>query len=74
MNECLGCGCYDEDVGCTMPSIDKWYACPLYTCEDELKEMFERVEQLDAGEQNGQKRSSKRNSSKERKNGVMKND
>ena len=53
MNKCLSCGCYDEDVGCTMPSIDKWYACPLYTYEDELKEMFERVEQLDAGEQNG---------------------
>lgn len=51
LNECLGCGCYDEDVGCTMPSIDKWYACPLYADEDELKEMFERVEQLDAGEQ-----------------------
>ena len=51
MNECLGCGCYDEDIGCTMLSIDKWYACPLYADEDELKEMFERVEQLDAGEQ-----------------------
>ena len=53
MNECLKCNCYDEDVGCTMPSIDKWYACPLYADEDELKEMFERVEQLDAGEHNG---------------------
>lgn len=50
MNKCLSCDCYDEDVGCTMPSID-WYACPLYAHEDELKEMFERVEQLDGGEQ-----------------------
>lgn len=30
MNECLDCDCYDEDFGCTMPSIDKWYACPLF--------------------------------------------
>lgn len=50
MNECLGCGCYDEDVGCTMLSIDKCYACSLYADEDELKDMFEIVEQLDAGE------------------------
>lgn len=48
MNECLKCDCYDEDVGCTMPSIDKWYACSLYACGDELKEIFERIE---AGEQ-----------------------
>ena len=43
MDECLKCGCYDEDVGCTMASIDKCYACPLYECEDELKEIFEPV-------------------------------
>lgn len=43
-NECLECDCYDEDVGCTMPSVDKCYACPLYECEDELKEIFEGVE------------------------------
>lgn len=49
MNECLKCDCYDEDVGCAMPSIDKCYACPLYECEDELKEIFERVE---VGKQN----------------------
>lgn len=29
INECLDCGCYDEDYGCTMPLIDKTYACPL---------------------------------------------
>ena len=44
MNECLKCDCYDEDVGCTMASIDKCYACSLYECEDELKEIFEGVE------------------------------
>ena len=27
--ECLRCDCYDSDFGCTCPSIDKWYACPL---------------------------------------------
>lgn len=32
-NPCLQCDCYDADFGCTMPSIDKWYACPL-TAED----------------------------------------
>ena len=40
MNECLGCGYYDEDLGCKMPSIDKWYACSFYTDKDELKEIF----------------------------------
>lgn len=28
-NPCWSCDCYDEDMGCTMPSIDKAYACPL---------------------------------------------
>lgn len=39
--ECLRCDCYDPDMGCTMPSVDKWYACPLEpepTAEEELKE------------------------------------
>ena len=27
-NPCLGCDAYDEDLGCTMPSIDRSYACP----------------------------------------------
>ena len=50
MNECLTCDCYDEDVGCTMPSVDKCYACPLYECEDELKEIFEGVEVVEKGD------------------------
>lgn len=29
MNRCLTCGCWDSDLGCTMPSIDMWYACPI---------------------------------------------
>lgn len=36
-NECLYCDCYDEDFGCTMPSIDKWYACPLEMGEEEFR-------------------------------------
>ena len=39
---CFGCGCNDPDFGCTMPSIDKCYACPLEADEDELKEIFEK--------------------------------
>lgn len=27
--ECAMCTCYDEDLGCTMPSIDMDYACSL---------------------------------------------
>lgn len=36
-NPCLrcGCDCYDEDMGCTMPSIDKSYACPLEVEKEE---------------------------------------
>lgn len=35
MNECFNCDCYDEDYGCTMPSCDKWYACPVYGLSEE---------------------------------------
>ena len=28
--ECLNCGFFDSDFeGCTCPSQDRWYACPL---------------------------------------------
>ena len=36
--ECIGCGCYDADFGCTMPSFDKVYACPIYDNSKELAE------------------------------------
>jgi hypothetical protein len=36
VNECLNCGFYDEDFGCTLSSMDKWYACPLEADEEEL--------------------------------------
>ena len=28
-NPCIGCDCYDADMGCTMSSIDRAYACLL---------------------------------------------
>ena len=36
---CLNCDCHDPDMGCTMPSIDKSYACPLVSCDDEQTEV-----------------------------------
>lgn len=46
MNECYDCDCYDADIECcTMPSIDKWYACPIESAlpenQEELKKMAE---------------------------------
>lgn len=44
-NPCLDCGFYDSDMGCTCPSMDKWYACPLEPEPDWneiLKEMEEK--------------------------------
>lgn len=32
---CKTCGAYDADFGCTMPSTEMWYACPI---ESELPE------------------------------------
>lgn len=38
VNECYNCGAYDSDrEGCTMPSCDKSYACPL---EDSSLQFF----------------------------------
>ena len=31
MTDCLNCDCYNPDMGCTMPSVDKSYACLLET-------------------------------------------
>lgn len=36
-NPCLNCDCYDADrEGCTMPSVDMFYACPLKAKETEF--------------------------------------
>lgn len=30
MLECYNCGCWDSDYeGCTCPSVDRWFACPI---------------------------------------------
>lgn len=41
MEECIECGFYDEDVGCTCPSSDKWYACPFESKKPENIQMLQ---------------------------------
>lgn len=38
VNPCYKCDCYDEDMGCTMPSVDKGYACPLNVNDEQEAE------------------------------------
>ena len=54
-NYCLGCDCNDPGMGCTMPSIDKWYACPIeaenvteldFMTTSELIEIISRQDRL----------------------------
>lgn len=48
MNECLTCGCWDSDLGCTMPSIDMWYACPIEAEKPEnQRALAEWVEEME---------------------------
>lgn len=37
---CFACDCYDPDLGCTMPSIDRSYACPYQLGDDIVLEML----------------------------------
>lgn len=52
MTECYNCGFYDSDFGCTCPSIDAWYACPIESEKPEniqaLKEYAERIDKYGA--------------------------
>ena len=46
MKECYYCGFYDQErEGCTCPSTDMWYACPIESKkpenQEELKKMAE---------------------------------
>lgn len=42
MNECYNCGFWDsEREGCTCPSYDKWYACPIENEKPENKKALE---------------------------------
>lgn len=36
INPCYGYDCWDEDMGCMMPSMDKCYACPLGTEKEDF--------------------------------------
>ncbi len=50
-NECLRCDAYDSDYGCTMCSLDKWYACPIESEKTEnKKELLEYIKWLDSKE------------------------
>lgn len=41
VNPCFGCDCYDPDrEGCTMPSIDRDYACRLNDEEFKIKNYY----------------------------------
>lgn len=43
-NPCLGHGCYDPDLGCTIPASEHWYACSLQP--DPGPEDFVRLEEV----------------------------
>ncbi len=40
INPCFECDFYDSDFGCTCPSYDMWYVCPLQSepTEEDFKE------------------------------------
>ena len=39
MKECYSCGFWDSDIeGCTCPSTDMWYACPIESSKPENQE------------------------------------
>lgn len=39
VNPCFLCSCWDEDrEGCTMPAVDRIYACPLEFDEEDNEE------------------------------------
>lgn len=49
MNECLHCGFYDQyRSGCSCPSIDKFYACPIESGFKENKaKLLELIKHFD---------------------------
>lgn len=48
MSECRTCDYNDSDYGCTCPSYDKWYACPIEAEKPEnVKAMNDYMEWLD---------------------------
>ena len=47
VNPCYGCGCYDSDMGCSMPSVDRSYACPLEWANTLAEEMYNWSRDMD---------------------------
>lgn len=45
-DSCLSCDCFDPDMGCTMPSIDKCYACPVESAQEEQKQQAETADRF----------------------------
>ena len=44
MDVCYNCNCWDSDFECcTMPSVDRWYACPIESEKPENKKELERI-------------------------------
>lgn len=41
MSECYNCGFFDSDYGCTCPSLDMWYACPIESKKEENQKELE---------------------------------
>lgn len=41
INLCLDCDAYDSDMGCTMSSLHKWYACPIESEKEENQKLLE---------------------------------
>lgn len=52
INPCLGCGAYDIDMGCTMPSIDMWFACPIESEKEENQKLLEEYIALASRKEN----------------------
>lgn len=40
VNPCYGCGCWNPDMGCEMPSLDMSYACPLKQGDNKAIDFF----------------------------------
>lgn len=48
MSVCTGCGFWDPDrEGCTCPSYEMWYACPIESERPENKKSNGRVYKMD---------------------------
>jgi len=51
-DECYNCGFYDADYGCTCPSLDAWYACPIESWKPENQKELEEYAEWAATHEN----------------------